>query len=361
MFRARLLADGIPAERIIALDFDDLDTEPLQDYRMLHEHLKKSVGDEGTTYIFLDEVQKVDGFQKVAASLFAKKQVDLYVSGSNAALLSGELATLLSGRYVEIHVLPLSFREFFDSIGGDDAQGAYFEYLRFGGFPYTRYLDEDLVKIRTYLEGLYDTILLRDVSARREYISAPMLDRLARYLLSNIGNLTSTRRIADTLTSQGNKISAPTVESYLSGSADAFLFYRAKRYDAKGGRALQTHDKYYVVDIGFRNNILGEARHDTSHALENIVYLELLRRGYDVYVGKVDRYEIDFVALKGNIPEYYQVAETLRGDEVLARELRSLRLIADNHPKYLITMDRDKDVNHEGVKQINIADWLLAP
>jgi predicted AAA+ superfamily ATPase len=262
---------------------------------------------------------------------------------------------------VEIHVLPLSFREFFDSVGGDDRQHAYCEYLRFGGFPYTSYLDEDPVKIRTYLEGLYDTILLRDVSARREYVSTSTLDSLARYLLSNIGNITSTRRIADTLTSHGKKISAPTVESYLTGLADAFLFYKAKRYDAKGGRALQTHDKYYTVDIGFRNNILGEARHDTSHALENIVYLELLRRGYDVYVGKVGNYEIDFVALKSNIPEYYQVAETLRGDEVLARELRSLRLISDNHPKYLITMDQDKDVDHDGVKQINIADWLLAP
>jgi predicted AAA+ superfamily ATPase len=360
LFRAGLLESGVPDKRIVALDFDDLDNEPLLDYQVLHDEVKKRTRGDGKTYVVLDEIQKVAGFQKVVASLFTKKNVDLYLSGSNAQLLSGELATLLSGRYVELHVLPLSFGEFAAASGkGKDRQRLFFEYLRFGGFPYARYLDDDPVKIREYINSLYDTILLRDVASRKELASIPALDSIARFLLSNIGSLTSVRKIADTMTSLGRKVSAPTVESYLTGLTEAFLFYRAKRYDAKGKKLLQMNDKFYTVDLGFRNNILGASRGETNHALENIVYLELLRRGYDVCVGKVGEYEIDFVALKGDIPAYFQVAETLRGERVLERELRSLRLTGDDYAKTVITLDMDIGVDHGGIRQVNIADWLM--
>ena len=360
MFRAFLIASGVPEDRIVAVNFDDLDAEPLLSYRALHDFLKECIDVSGMTYIFLDEIQKVPDFQKTVASLFAKKNVDIYLSGSNATMLSGELATLLSGRYVEMHTLPLSFREFVSASGETgNTQQQFFEYLRFGGFPYTRYLDDDPVKTREYIESLYDTILLRDVALRKELASIPVLDSIAKFLLSSIGSLTSVRKIASTMTSLGRKVSAPTVESYLSGLADAFLFYKAKRYDAKGKKLLQLNDKYYTVDIGFRNNIIGASRSETNHAIENVVYLELLRRGFDVCVGKVGEYEIDFVALKGDVPAYFQVAETLRGEGVLDRELRSLRMTGDDHAKTLITMDLDIDVNHDGIRQANLADWLL--
>lgn len=359
MYRNSLLESGVPESRVVAVDFDDLDNESLLSYDALHDYLKKRIARQGMTYIFLDEIQKVPDFQKTIASIFTKKNVDIYLSGSNATMLSGELATLLSGRYIEAHVLPLSFEEFVTDAGeGNDTQRLFFEYMRFGGFPYTRYLDDDPVKIREYIKSLYDTILLRDIAFRKEMASIPALDSVAKFLLSNIGSLASVKKISDTMGSLGRKVSAPTVESYLSGLTDAFLFYRAKRYDAKGKRLLQTTDKYYTADIGFRNNILGASRSETNHALENVVYLELLRRGYDVYIGKIGEYEIDFVALKGDIPAYFQVCETLRGENVLERELRALRLTGDDYEKTLITMDLDIGVDHGGIKQVNIVDWL---
>ena len=360
MYRSSLSKSGVPDDRILTVDFDDLDTEPLLSYDALHDFLKRRISGSGMTYIFLDEIQKVPEFQKTVASIFTKKNVDIYLSGSNATMLSGELATLLSGRYIETHVLPLSFKEFVSaSSENKDKQRLFFEYMRYGGFPYTRYLDDNPMKIREYIESLYDTILLRDVASRKEMTSIPALDSIARFLLSNIGSLTSVRKISDTMTSLGRKISAPTVESYLSGLTEAFLFYKAKRYDAKGKKLLQTNAKYYTVDIGFRNNILGASRNETNHALENLVYLELLQRGYDVFIGKVGEYEIDFVALKGDILAYFQVAETVRGEGVLERELRSLRMTGDDYEKTLITMDLDIGVDHNGIRQVNIVDWLM--
>jgi predicted AAA+ superfamily ATPase len=275
-------------------------------------------------------------------------------------MLSGELATLLAGRYVQIRMLPLSFSEYVDACSGSgDRMALFAEYQVISSFPYALDLDRSAAKAREYLSSLYDTILLRDVAQRRGMVDTDSLDRLARYMLSNIGNITSSKKISDTMTSFGRKISTPTVESYLSSLADAYLFYRAKRYDVKGKQFLATNDKYYVVDVGLRNAVLGGMVYDTSHAFENIIYLELIRRGYDVYVGKAGELEIDFVAMRHGIPTYFQVSETMREPAVLEREIRPLRAIADSNPKYVLTLDVAPEANIEGIIKKNAVDFLL--
>jgi predicted AAA+ superfamily ATPase len=362
-YRDYLINDGVSADQIIFINFDDLDFEHLSDYHSLYEYIKSKMTEKLMYYVFLDEVQKVDEFQKVASSLFIKKNIDIYISGSNAAMLSGELATLLSGRYIQIKMLPLSFREFAGAIDlngtGRNYEWIFTEYLNRSSFPYALKLRDDAQRTTSYLASLYDTILLRDVASRKGQVNVSALDSLAKFMMSNIGNLTSVRNIAKGLSESGRTISPPTIESYLSGLSDAFLFYKAKRYDAKGKKHLQLNDKYYLVDVGLRNNILGETRKDTSHALENVIYLELLRRNFDVFVGKVDEYEIDFIAMRGNIPCYYQVSETVREQNTLERELRPFKMIRDNNPKYLLTMDAGNPVNINGIIQMNVIDFLL--
>jgi predicted AAA+ superfamily ATPase len=360
MYRDHLLEDGISGDQIVFINFDDLRNEPLAEYRSLYDHVNGRIVGDKMNYVFLDEIQKVTDFQKAIASLFIKKNVDIYITGSNATMLSGELATLLSGRYIQIKMLPLSFREYAGFIGeGISADRKFIDYLNLSSFPYALELGPGRDSVRTYLESLYDTILLRGVASRRGQVNISALDSLAKFMLANIGNITSVRKISNTMKSLGRTMSTPTIESYLSSLSDAFLFYKAKRYDAKGKKYLQTNDKYYAVDVGLRNNILGHAKQDTSHALENVIYLELLRRGFDVYVGKVDEYEIDFVAMKGGIPEYYQVSETVKSKETLERELRPLVMVKDNNPKYLITMDMDDRTNIDGIIKMNAVDYLL--
>jgi predicted AAA+ superfamily ATPase len=362
MFQSRLKDAGVPESSIVAVDFDDLDMEPLLDYHALHEYLKGKTSGTGRYYVFLDEVQRVADFQKVAASLYRKKNIDIYLSGSNAQILSGELATLLSGRHVAVNMLPLSLREFAQGIAWTDRanpERLYAKYLEVGSFPYALTFAADMRQVREYLGSLYDTILVRDVAARKQSVNAQILDKLAKFMLSNVGNITSVRKIADTMCSMGQKISAPTAESYLAGMIDAFFIYRARRYDAQGKRLLGSNDKFYAADIGMRNNLLGQTRHDTSHALENIVYLELLRRGYDVFVGKVDEFEIDFVAMQGGIPSYFQVSETVKDPDVLARELRPLKMLRDNHPKTLLTLDVSAPADIDGIIVRNALDFLL--
>ncbi len=292
-------------------------------------------------------------------SLYIKKNVDLYITGSNAYLLSGELATLLSGRYVEIKMLPLSFSEYTSYFGEPmDVNRKYTEYLVNSSFPGTLELSRRQ-DIRMYLEGIYTSIVLKDIVSRKRIADVPMLESVIRYMFDNIGNLCSSTKIANTMTSAGRKISVRTVESYLEALTDSFILYRAERYDVKGKQYLSTGFKYYLADIGLRYYLLGSKQADFGHILENIVYLELLRRGYEVHIGKMGTSEVDFVTFNGDGMEYYQVALSVLDETTLKRELSPLDSIPDHNPKYLLTMDVLPRTSHNGIKQINVLDWLL--
>lgn len=310
-------------------------------------------------YVFLDEIQNVNEFQKVIDSLHLKKNVDLYVTGSNAYLLSGELATLLSGRYIEIKMQPLSFKEYVDGTSDNvTIEKKYTNYLVDSSFPGTlEFKTRD--KINEYLDGLYHTIILKDVVTRLKISDVFMLESIIKFLFDNIGNITSTKKIADTMISSGRNISVHTVEKYMKGLEDSFIIYRVGRYDVKGKQFLKTGVKYYVADIRIRYFLLNNNGADHGHILENIIYLELLRRGYDISIGKVGTLEVDFIAQKTNVMEYYQVALTVRDEKTLERELKSLESILDHNPKYLLTLDNDPETSYNGIKRVNALDWLL--
>ena len=360
MFRDYLLENGVSKEQIISINFEDMDYADLTNAKALYSYVGSRLIADKKNYVFLDEIQNVADFPKVVDSLFIKNNVDVYITGSNAYMLSGEIATLISGRYVEIEMLPLSFKEYIDFVGDNsDITRKYADYLQYSSFPYTVELNKDPDKIRDYLSGIYNTVILKDVVARKKVSDVMMLESVIRFIFDNIGNLLSTKKIADTMTSDGRKISTHTVESYISALIDSFIIYRAKRYDVKGKQFLKTNDKYYICDIGLRYYLLGSKGTDVGHVLENVIYLELLRRGFDVYVGKVDNLEVDFIAIKQGMPQYYQVAATVREKETLERELKPLESIADHYPKYLLTLDDDPPADHNGIQQINVIDFLL--
>ena len=360
MYRNALIAEGVGEDQIVSINFEDMEYDELNNAKKLHDYVLSRLIKSKKNYLFLDEIQKVEDFQKAIDSLHLRKNVDLYITGSNAGLLSGELATLLSGRYIEIAMQPLSFKEYISFVGDrSNLSRKYADYLQFSSFPYAVQLKKDARRVRDYLDGIYNTVILKDVIARKRITDAMMLESVIRFLFDNIGNLLSTNRIANTMTSSGRKISTHTVESYISALMDCFLLYQAKRFDVKGKQYLKTNDKYYVCDIGLRYYLLGNKGGDTGHILENVIYLELVRRGYDVYVGKVGNGEVDFVAQKQNIVEYYQVAASVRDQNTLGRELAPLDAIADHHPKFLLTLDEDVAAHHNGIRQINALDFLL--
>lgn len=360
LFQESLCAEGVEESQIIAVNFEDMENEPLCDYKKLYGYIKQRMLPGKMNYIFLDEIQHVPDYQKVVDSLFIKKNADVYITGSNAYFMSGELATLLSGRYVELKMLPLSFKEYvsaFDENAG--VESLYRNYIYNSSFPYTVGLDSRR-NIHAYLDGLYNTVVLNDIVARKQIKDPSMLKSVLKFMFDNIGNLCTAKKIADNMTSAGRKISNHTVESYIEGITESLLMYRAGRYDIKGRDYLKLQEKYYVADIGLRYYALGTRNADQGHILENIVYLELLRRGYDVYVGVIGNKEVDFVAQDhdGNI-EYYQVSLTVRDEATLKRELASLDSIADHNPKYLLTMDNDPPVSYNGIRQKYVLDWLL--
>jgi predicted AAA+ superfamily ATPase len=360
LYRELLLKKGVPQERIIALNFEDPEYRELGDWEALYGYLNRRLVPGGKNYIFLDEVQQVREFEKVVDGLFIKKNVDLYLTGSNAQMLSGEIATLLSGRYVEIPMLPLSFREYVSAFPGRLEPGRlYRDYLVNSSFPYTLELEGNRELIRDYLGGIYNTVILKDVVARKKIGDVMMLESLIRFLFDNIGNISSTKRIADTMVSLGRKISVHTVENYLSALTDSFILYRAGRYDVKGRQYLKTGDKYYLADPGLRYYLLGSRDADQGRLLENVIFLELRRRGWEVHVGKLDSTEIDFIAVKEGCPEYYQAALSVRNGETLERELAPLLRVPDHNPKYLLTLDDDPPASHRGIRQLNALDWLL--
>lgn len=354
-----LKQQGIADNQIIRLNLESGDFYNIQDYKQLFLYVKEKLNTDKMNYIFLDEVQNVREFQKAVDSLFILDNCDVYITGSNAYLLSGELATLLSGRYVEIKMQPLSFKEYMSAFPDKtDLIIKYNSYLLNSSFPYALNL-KNRKDVLAYLDGIYSSILLKDIVSRHKIQDVEMLNSVIAYIFDNIGNLTSSTKIANTMTSAGRKISVRTVENYLTALSESFIIYKVGRYDVKGKQYLTIGFKYYVADIGLRYYLLGTKRVDIGHILENVIYLELLRRGYRVYVGKVGTVEVDFVAVNENGTEYYQVAYSVMDENTLNRELASLDSIRDHNPKYLLTMDFVPPVSYNGIKQINALDWLL--
>ena len=360
IFKDYLLKNGIEKEQIIMLNFEDADFENLLDRKILYNYLKEKLLPQKMNYIFLDEIQNVNEFQKVVDSLYIRDNVDIYITGSNAYLLSGEIATLLSGRYVEIKMLPLSFTEYISYFPDKtDINRRYRDYLVNSSFPYALELQGNKALINDYLRGIYNTVVLKDIVARRNISDVFMLESVIRFMFDNIGSIVSIKKISDTMTSQGRKISTHTVENYLSALCDSYILNKVSRFDIKGKQYLKTGEKYYITDIGLRYMLLGTKVTDYGHILENVVYLELLRRGYEVFIGKVAQTEVDFIATKSGNTEYYQVALSVSNSQTLERELRPLDSISDHNPKYVLTMDEVPEISYKGIKQINAIDWLL--
>nr|WP_320985936.1 ATP-binding protein [Enterocloster clostridioformis] len=359
LYQSYLKENGVEEEQIITVNLEDGDYRGIRTSEKLYQYVESKLVKSNKNYVFLDEVQQVENFQEAVDWLYVKKNVDLYITGSNAFLLSGELATLLSGRYVEIKMLPLSFKEYISAYPGNTNTGAlYMNYLQNSSFPGTLELARKQ-DIRVYLEGIYNTILLKDIVTRKKISDPFMLQSVVEFMFDNIGNMCSSTKIANAMTSSGRKISVPTVENYLSALCDSFILYKVGRYDIKGKQYLATGAKYYAADIGLRYFILGTKQADMGHILENIVYLELIRRGYEVHIGKVGDAEVDFIAIGAEGEEYYQVSQTVLEEQTLKRELSSLDAIKDHNPKYLLTMDYTPLTSYNGIKQVNVLEWLL--
>ncbi len=367
-YQTWLRANGVSEEQIVSVNFEELEYEALLDYRELYAYLKARLLPGKKTYIFLDEIQKVPAFEKAVDSLYVKPDVDLYITGSNAYLLSGDLATLLTGRYVEIKMLPLSFREFLELTGMDTARGLA-AYLRDGGLPYIAVMDRTPEKVETYLEGIYNTVIVKDIEdrqarresdpAKRKITDITLLKTIAKYLASVAGNPVSVRSITNYLASNGRKISPNTVGNYVEALTESFIFYPAERFDIVGKQLLQASRKLYIVDLGLRNHILPRSRYDLGFSLENIVYFELLRRGYRVMIGKVGDTEVDFVAEKMGAYTYFQVTADMTAEETFARELKPLANIRDNYEKIVLTGDALTLGNYDGIQVKYLPDWLL--
>lgn len=369
LYQNYLKSLGVTEDQIISINFEELEYEELLDYKALYNYVKERLHKTKTTYVFLDEIQQVENFQKAVDSLYVKKNIDVYITGSNAYLLSGELATLLSGRYVEINMLPLSFAEFCQLKPDGDKDALFAEYMKNGGLPYVTTLGNDSDKVDTYLEGIYNTIIVKDVEERqkrkendpnkRKVTDIALLKNISKFLASSIGSPISVKSIADYVTSSGRKTSQNTVDDYVQALVEPYIFYPAERYDVIGKQLLKKNQKMYIVDLGLRRHLLARQKYDLGFSLENIIYFELLRRGYSVNIGKVGVTEIDFVARKNDAVLYYQVTASMVEESTFEREMASLKSITDNYPKTIITLDRFTLGNYEGIEVVNAVDWLL--
>ena len=367
-YQQKLLAEGVAPEQIISINFENLDYEPLKDYMELYRYLKERLCTDKMTYIFLDEVQEVPAFEKVVDSLSIKDQVDIYITGSNAYMLSSELATLLSGRYTEIKMLPFSFREYIAQTGLPKEE-AFAEFMKTGGIPYVAAMNRTDEKVDQYLEGIYNTVIVKDIEQRqlrkekegntRKITDIALLKNIARYLASVIGSPVSMKSITNYLTSSGRKISQNTVSDYVDALKESFIFYSVERFDIVGKQLLKINNKLYMVDMGIRNHILPRKRYDLGFTIENIVFLELMRRGYKINIGKYGTTEVDFVVQKEGVLTYYQVTADMTAEETFEREMRPLRSIPDNYEKVVLTLDRFSLGNYDGIKVVNVIDWLL--
>lgn len=354
-----LKQNGVDEKQIIKINLEDPKYYQIDDFMKLYNHIVELLVPDEMNYIFIDEVQNIPEFQKAIDGLYIKDNCDVYITGSNAFLLSGELATLLSGRYVEIKMLPFSFNEYLSCFEDKtDIIKKYQSYIQFGSFPYITKLEKPEDKL-AYLDGIYSSIVLKDIIARNKISNVGVLESLIKYMFDNVGNLCSSTKIANTMTSNGMKVSYKTIDSYLNALTESFILYKATRYDIKGKQHLSTGSKYYLSDMGLRFYLLGAKPADHGHLLENIIYLELLRRGHKVYIGKCDNKEVDFYTIKNGENEYYQVAYSAIDENTLKRELSSLENIASHDAKYLITMDFIPKTSHNGIKQLNALDWLM--
>ena len=366
-YKEWLLNNDVLDSQIIYINFEELENEYLLEYNKLYSYIKNRLIEDKICYIFLDEIQKVKDFEKVVNSLYVKKNVDIYLTGSNAYMLSSDLATYLSGRYVKLNVLPLSFAEYL-SVNESNIDNAFAQYLRYGGLPYVTNI-QNIDMINDYIEGIYNTVIIKDIEERqnrkekdnnkRNVNDISLLKTITKYLASVVGNPVSIKGITDYLISNNRKVSPNTVSSYVEALIESYIFYQVEPFDLVGKEILKANKKYYIVDLGIRNYLLPRKSYDLSFTLENIVYFELLKRGYKVYVGKLGNKEVDFVCLKDNIFTYFQVTASLSLKETFDREIRPLEMIKDNYEKIILTTDRITLGNYNGIKVINLLDWLV--
>lgn len=370
LFHKYLLDNGIPASNIIHMNMESLRFRELTNYLAFYDFVSKLIVPNTKNYLIFDELQAVEHWEKAIESFRLDYDVDIYITGSNAYLLSTEFSTLLSGRYVEIKMLPLSFKEFlnFYEFTADTSMEEKFQrYLQFGGMPILREYKFNESRSNHALEGIYSTVVLRDILQRNPGLDQTTLQKIVLFLCSSIGSITSPNSIGNVLTNEGNiqtgkqkNIAGKTVERYISILRSAYIFFSVSRYDVKGKQLLKTLGKNYIIDLGFRNMLLGYRDADRGHIIENIVFLELLRRDYRVYIGKVGETKVDFVAEKPNDKLYIQVTESMLSPEARDRELHPLRMIPDNYEKIVLSMDRNYITSYDGIKSLNLIDWLLA-
>ena len=363
-----LRQSGVEENRIVSINFEELEYEELCDYRKLYDYIKDRLIEGKTTYIFLDEIQKVKDFEKVIDSIYVKSDTDIYITGSNAYFLSGNLATYLTGRYVEILVLPFSFKEYKEVVNKDN-EGAFSDYMKYGGLPFLTLMEKDIDKAYTYLEGIYNTVIVKYIedrinlqitdSDKRKIYDISLLKLIAKYLASVVGSPVSVRSITNYIVSSGRKVSQNTVSDYVEALKEAFIFYEVSRFDIVGKQILSSNKKYYIVDLGLRNYILPRKSYDLGFSVENIVYFELLRRGYNVNIGKQDKEEVDFIAVKNGIITYIQVTADMTAKETFEREIRPLNMIKDNYKKIILTLDKFTLGDYAGIQVKNLIEWLL--
>lgn len=362
-----LRENGVLDEQMISLNFEELENEDLLDYKVLYSYIKERLCKDKMTYIFLDEIQNVSSFEKAIDSLYVKDNTDVYITGSNSYLLSGELATLLTGRYVEISMLPLSFAEY-KELTNKSTDDAFSEYMRYGGMPYVASMNKTEEKVNTYIEGIYNTVVVKDIedrqkrrekdSDKRKINDIALLKTIAKYLSSVVGSPVSVKSVTDYLTSNGRRVSPNTVDDYMDALAESYIFYPVDRFDIVGKEILKSNKKWYIVDLGIRNHILPRKNYDLGFSIENIVYFELLRRGYKVNIGKYANSEVDFVAQKNGVLTYFQVTADMANEATFEREMTPLKNIKDNYEKIVLTLDKFSVGNYEGIKVINLIDWL---
>lgn len=369
LYKELLLKNGVCYEQIVSVNFEELENEQLLDYKKLYDHLIGKLQKGKTTYIFLDEIQKVPGFEKVVDSLYVKKNVDLYITGSNSYLLSSELSTLLSGRYIEIKMLPFSFKEYVQAKNENDKEKMLADYMKNGSFPYISTIPDSGELTEEYIEGIYNTVVVKDIEerqnrkektgAKRKITDIALLKSIAKYLASVIGSPVSVKSITDYIVSGGRKVSQNTIDDYIDALTESFVFYPAERFDVNGKQLLKQNGKYYIVDLGLRRYLLPKRNYDLGFSLENLVFLELVRRGFTVNIGKIGAQEIDFVARKGDCTQYIQVSASLTEQSTFERELSSLKMIKNNFPKIILTLDKFTLGNYEGIEVKSVIDWLL--
>ena len=352
------------SDQILYINKESLDYDFIKDYKDMHKYVKSSFKSvEGSKYLLVDEIQEIHNWEKAVSSLFSEGDIDIFLTGSNAHLLSSEIATLISGRFVEFPVYTLSFEEFllFRGKNKKDTDTEFQTYLKFGGLPAIHHFDFDEEVVYQYISSLYNTILLKDVIKRNNVRNVYLLENITRYVFDNVGNIFSAKKISDYVKSKKMKVGTETIQNYISYILSTFALHKVARYDIKGKRILEIHEKYYLGDIGMRHALLGYKAADISGILENIVYLELKRRGYQIYIGKFGNREIDFIAEKENRKMYIQVTYMLSSPETIEREFSALRSIKDNYPKYVISMDTVFGNDFEGIRRINLIEFLLDP